>query len=83
GQLGQIPLLKLALVDDFLDGAGSKHAIDVAWFSLTLAVDAGHSLQIGTWIPICIHADETIGPDQVQAASTSLRAEEEGEAMFH
>lgn len=57
----------LSVIDLLLQGVVTNEAVDVAWFSLPVAIHPTHSLGIMTWVPGGIEQDNTVGSDQVYA----------------
>lgn len=57
----------LSVIDLLLQGEVANEAVDVARFSLPIAVHPTHSLGIMTWVPRSIEQDDTVGSDQIHA----------------
>ena len=70
----------LSVIDLLLQGEVTDEAVDVAGFSLTIAVHPTHSLGIVTWVPGGIEQNDTVGADQIyaQAARSERNAENVG-----
>mmetsp|Transcript_71426 Transcript_71426/g.155136 ORF Transcript_71426/g.155136 Transcript_71426/m.155136 type:complete len:300 (-) Transcript_71426:147-1046(-) len=72
----------LSLVHFLIDGACGEEPVNVAMLLLAVTPNPGHGLAVVGRVPVGVKHDQTVGTNKVEAATTGLRREEEGEGLL-